>query len=61
MVDGRNQRRVTHIDADEVNPVVSPDGTRILFVHATIGVHHLYLMDMDGSNQVRLTKGPADD
>ena len=41
--------------ANEYNPSISPDGTKIVFVSDRDGVGQLYLMTGDGNNPTRLT------
>jgi Tol biopolymer transport system component len=47
--------------SDEGFPDWSPDGTLIAFNSRRDGNNEIYLMNADGSNQVRLTDNPADD
>lgn len=42
-------------------PVWSPDGERIAFLSFRDGNPELYSMKADGSDQTRLTSGPAED
>jgi Tol biopolymer transport system component len=49
-------RITTNTDA-EYSPKWSPDGTRIAFGRWGVGVMDLYVMDPDGSNEVKLTNG----
>ena len=39
----------------------SPDGLRIAFASAREGTSDIFVMNKDGSNQIRLTEDPADD
>ena len=41
--------------ANEYNPSISPDGTKIAFVSDRDGVPQIYLMTADGNNPIRLT------
>jgi Tol biopolymer transport system component len=53
---GTNQLRLTNQLADDLSPSFSPDGTKITFVSSRdAGNFEIYVMDSDGSNQVRLT------
>jgi len=42
--------------ADNQNPTVSPDGSRIAFISDRDGTTDVYVMAADGSHQVRLTR-----
>jgi len=42
-------------------PAWSPDGARIAFVSLRSGDAEIYVMDADGSNQVRITNNPSHD
>jgi serine/threonine-protein kinase len=59
--DGLNgaPRRLTSGDANDFNPAFSPDGTRIAFNSDRDGSHHIYTMNLDGSDLRRLTDGPS--
>jgi Tol biopolymer transport system component len=51
----------SRMTAGDSHPSWSPDGTRIVF-QSRIGTNsEIYMMDADGSNQIRLTNDPADD
>ena len=50
---------LTNHPVDDMDPDWSPDGTKIAFVsNRNDGVYQVYVMDADGSNQIRLTDGP---
>ena len=50
---------VSNHPVDDDEPDWSPDGTKIAFVsNRNLGVNQIYVMDADGSNQIRLTDGP---
>jgi TolB protein len=53
--DGRNEKRLTHGYSDDAGLTWSPDGRRIAFVRTGHGVGGLYVMNADGTNQVRIT------
>jgi Tol biopolymer transport system component len=55
--DGKNLRRLTHLEGPAWEPVWSPDGRRIAFVLGIPGTHRdeIYVMNADGSNVRRLT------
>src|SRR6185369_16257594 len=69
-VDGSNRINLTNNSDLDLNPVWSPDGTRIAFVSTrdfpgitgdvTRGFE-IYVMNADGSNQVRLTNNTFSD
>jgi len=61
---GGNQQRLTSNTSDDNHPDWSPDGTKIVFQSdrndlsgSLIRRYEIYSMDIDGSNQVRLTTG----
>lgn len=53
--DGNNPRQLTHNEAEDWHPEVSPDGTRIAFMSNRDGNNEIYVMNRDGSDQKRLT------
>ena len=59
--DGSGQTRLTDNSADDSNPALSPDGSRIAFVSDRDGNREIYVMNADGTNPVRLTDHPEDD
>jgi len=54
-------KKVTNHPADDIQPTISPDGTKIAFVSNRDGYNEIYVMDVDGSNLTRLTKNDAED
>jgi Tol biopolymer transport system component/tetratricopeptide (TPR) repeat protein len=53
--DGSNQTRLTHENAADDTPVLSPDGSMIAFASRRGGGgHDLFVMNADGTNQRRL-------
>ncbi len=54
--DGSNVVRLTNDPARDIGPSWSPDGKRIAFSSSRDGGLQLYLMNVDGSNQTRLTR-----
>ncbi|MCU0475566.1 MAG: hypothetical protein MUC99_05560, partial [Anaerolineae bacterium] len=53
--------QITTDPADDVEPAWSPDGRRIVFASNRDGNYEIYVMNVDGSNLVRLTNDPSDD
>jgi len=54
--DGSNRSQLTATpDIQELNPVLSPDGTRIAFTRFQAGVEQIFVMNADGSNPIQLT------
>jgi Tol biopolymer transport system component len=67
--DGNNLRQLTNNRAQEYAPNWSPDGTKIVFTRGRPGTANgsiagngdIYVMDADGSHQIRLTNHANDD
>jgi Tol biopolymer transport system component len=59
--DGSGRRRLTTDPANDTNPALSPDGTRIAFESDRDGNSEIYVMDRNGRNPRRLTTDPARD
>ena len=59
--DGTNKVQLTNEPANtwNINPMWSPDGTRILYVRTTTG-SAVYMMNADGSNQHQVVANAAD-
>lgn len=57
--DGSQFTNLTDHPAQDVNPFWSPDGTRIAFESTRDGLEHIYSMNADGSEVIRLTEGEA--
>ena len=64
-VDGSGTVQITHSPSRDLDPVWSPDGHRILFSSNPTSEprtenmdYDLYVMDTDGSNQIRLVDNP---
>jgi len=53
--DGTGAARVTRTFVQAVFPAISPDGKRIAFASMDTGTWSIYLVDMDGTDLVRLT------
>jgi len=63
-IDGNNIVQLTHNDAEEWHPEVSPDGKHIAFMSdrdKNQGDFEIYVMNIDGSNQQRLTNNDVGD
>lgn len=59
---GEKQVQVTfNPQSNDVSPIVSPNGDRVLFFSDRDGNYEVYIMNSDGSAQMRLTSNPADD
>ena len=59
--DGESQIRLTHHPLKDLQPVWSPDGTKIAFVSNRNGGNiQIYIMGSDGKNPTRLTDGVWD-
>jgi TolB protein len=56
--DGTGLVRLTDNQFNDASPAWSPDGTRIAFVSERNGHLNIYMIDTDGTNEVRLTKNP---
>lgn len=58
--DGSHMRQLTNLD-DDINPTLSPDGTRIAFrSRRRDGNDEIYVINSDGSNLTRLTNNPGE-
>lgn len=55
------ERMVTSRRFHDANPVFSPDGKRIAFASQSDGNFEIYLVNVDGSGLVRLTRDSGDD
>lgn len=53
---------ITNDPAEDANPSVSPDGSKILFSSDREGdIFHIYLVNVDGSGLAKVTNDPAGD
>lgn len=53
--DGGNKRCLTEDRGSDYDPTYSRDGRKIIFASNRTGCYELYVMDRDGSNEIRLT------
>ena len=58
--DGLNRVQLTK-NADMRSPTMSPGGATIAYISKLSGSYDIWVMDADGSNNVRLTDAPADE
>jgi Tol biopolymer transport system component len=58
---GTNLTRVTTNAGDDFRPIISPDGSRIVFVSLRDGNYEIYGINSDGTNEHRLTNNAAVD
>ena len=52
--------QLTWVSSNEM-PTWSPDGMQIAFVSGLDGNDNIFVVDVDGSNRIRVTNNPADD
>jgi len=53
--------QLTDDPADDLDPDWSPDGSKIAFSSNRDGMHHIYVVNGDGSSLVQITNSKADD
>lgn len=53
--DGSQQRQLTHTNADEDKPVVSPDGRSVYYLSNQSGEMQIWRVNLDGTNQTQIT------
>jgi Tol biopolymer transport system component len=58
-VDGTNDQTRASNGTKNVNPVWSPDGSKIAFISNQSGSDELYIMDFNGANQTKLTSSSS--
>jgi len=56
--DDTNLTRLTNTAGTELDPQLSPDGTRIAFASDMNGDFNIYVIDVDGSNLTQITDSP---
>jgi TolB protein len=59
--DGTGVSRLTNNTADDINPDVSPDGSKIAFASNRDGNYEIYEMNFNGTSPVRITNNPSAD
>jgi Tol biopolymer transport system component len=59
--DGTNQHALTSGSSEDLQPVWSPDGTRIAFTSTRNGFTHIFVMNADGTGLTAVTSGYAFD
>ena len=59
--DGTNLQRLTNVSGEKGHPVWSSDGTKIAFTSGQDNSLAIWVMNPDGSNQVRVSPPPAGD
>ena len=57
--DGANRVQLTNAPEDDTLPIVTPDGSTIVFISERDGMHTLWRMNVDGSAQAKLGVGPV--
>lgn len=55
-IDGSSQENLTNHTGNDVKPVISPDGNKIAFFRYS----DVYIMDVDGSNQQKISQSAVD-
>ena len=58
--DGAEQKQLTFDNLAYFNPVTSPDGQYIFYTVAQNDVFHIWRMNADGSNKIRITNGAGE-
>ena len=60
--DGSGVKALTeNTSGDNLFPIWSPDGTKLLFNSSRDGDMDVYVMNVDGSNPINLTNDPVDE
>lgn len=55
-IDGSNIIQLTNDKTNNMQPKISPDGSKIAYLSNRDGNQEVYVMNLDGSNQQRITK-----
>lgn len=58
-VDGTNPKQLTSTEADDFNPVYSPDGKLMAYVSEADGTQDIWMMNADGTGKKNLTTDPG--
>lgn len=58
-VDGSSPKQLTTTEADDFNPVFSPDGKLIAYVSEADGTQDIWIMNTDGKGKKNLTADPG--
>jgi Tol biopolymer transport system component len=58
--DGNNRKQLTANGAQNISPIVSPDGKYVVYASLREGAKSLWRINIDGSNPIRLTNGVTD-
>jgi serine/threonine protein kinase len=58
--DGNNRTQLTSNGAQNLSPVISPDGRYVVYTSLRAGTKTTWRMNIDGRNPIKLTDGPAD-
>ncbi len=58
-VDGSSPKQLTTTEADDFNPVFSPDGELIAYVSEADGTQDIWIMNADGKGKKNLTADPG--
>ncbi len=59
--DGTGLMNLTNNPANDIGPVWSPDGQKIMFLSDRDGNYEIYVMNADGSNPTNLTNSPENE
>jgi Tol biopolymer transport system component len=57
--DGTEQRQLTNGPVVDADPSVTPNNRHIVFLSNRSGAYQVWRMNLDGSDQIQLTKGAA--
>ena len=53
--DGSNMRRITETDANEDDPIFSPDGEKLMYVSDRTGIYNIYIHNLQNSTSYPVT------